>query len=232
MRKLWALLVVAVVGLTLCGPPRFGGVRATAQVVPVPCGTPVFLPSPGVPVKAVTLSSELSHLETCAASAAANPIPTSSAGVTVTVGTGVVTIGLNNGNCLAIINGQEAYNCATPGPQATPSPTPTGCGTWTGVFPYTDDTTGCASTGQWYQKAQCALSASGTMPAGTHACKLTFTGITSMAVIYAPAYSTQAYCVSNDETSPNTSRVTVCGTGSATITATSSDVVDFFVTGF
>lgn len=147
MKHLWVLLAFVVVGLTLCGPPHFGAQIAGAQVTPVPCGTPVYLPSPGTPVKGLPLSSELNHLETCAASAAVQtggyptPIVSSSPGVTVaTVGGAATTyiVGINNGNCLAIIAAQEAYNCATPGPQATPSPTASTCAIWSGSWPYTN----------------------------------------------------------------------------------------------
>jgi len=94
--------------------------------------------------------------------------------------------------------------------------------------------TGNLTEGKNFQGAACALSAAGTMPAGTHACKLTFTGITSMLVTFntGKAYTTQAVCFAQDETTTNGAKVTACGTTTATVTATASDIVDFYVTGF
>jgi len=39
------------------------------------------------------------------------------------------------------------YICDTPGPQATPSPSATGCGVWNGSWPYNLDTTTCSGGG-------------------------------------------------------------------------------------
>ena len=90
--------------------------------------------------------------------------------------------------------------------------------------------TGNLIGGQYYNGADCTLAASGTMAAGSHACKLTFTGISSMIVTYPAAYATRAYCTVNDETTLAGAKA-VCNAGSATVTASNGDVVDFMLTG-
>ena len=121
-----ALGLVAYLALGLAIAP-FAPSGAIAQVAP-PCGTPAWTASPGAPVNAQNINSELLHLESCAASAGgAAPNITPSAPISATVvGTSTVLGLVITGTCLVIVGGALEYSttaCPTAGPQATPSPT-------------------------------------------------------------------------------------------------------------
>lgn len=111
-----------------------------AAVTPTPAPTPCPAAGANMTVTGAYPCTIAAITPTPAPTAYPTPLVTGSPGVAVTISPGPpiqYTVSMNNGPCLGIVAGQEAYTCPTPGPQATPSPTPTFGALITGLFPYT-----------------------------------------------------------------------------------------------
>lgn len=135
-------------GVAICPSP--GSNVTISGTCTINATTPTPLPSPSCANSNCNFSGVLLTVTT------PTPLPSptcanancSFSGVTLTVNspTPAPTPTCANANCSFSAYTLTVATQPTATPAPTPSPQATGCGTWTGSYPYTLDTTGCAAT--------------------------------------------------------------------------------------